>query len=519
MNTNKKEEENLCDEKMTFEECELTILRVAMDKAEEKQGRKIVNSPEIRKIIGILEKFIRRKKLIVYGGTAVNNILPKKDQFYNKEVELSDYDFFSTNALADAKELSDIYVKEGFPEVEAKAGVHYGTYKVYVDFVAIADITILHKDIFKQLSEDAIKVDGISYAPANFLRMAMYLELSRPDGDFSRWDKILKRITLLNKHYPLKGKHCGKIDFQRHMEDIVGQGEKEKTKETDKKKTTSSKKTAMTLSMSASSNKSKEARVFDTLRNTFINQSVVFFGGYSLSLYSYYMPEDIQHKFKKVADFDVLAEEPESVANIVKERLEDEGFTKVKIVTRDAIGEIVAPHYQIMIGKDTVAFIYKPIACHSYNMVKLHGQKIKIATIDTILSFYLAFLYSGRNYYDTDRILCMAQYLFDVQQKNRLIQKGLLKRFSIQCYGKQDTLETIRAEKAEKFKELKDKKKSEEYDKWFLRYRPLEEKEEKLKGKTIKKKTKNTKKTKKGSKNKTKKTNGFKKIWPIIPIF
>ena len=38
--------------------------------------------------------------------------------------------------------------------------------------------------------------------------MLMYLELSRPAGDVSRWEKVLKRLTLLNKHYPLRGKAC-----------------------------------------------------------------------------------------------------------------------------------------------------------------------------------------------------------------------------------------------------------------------------------------------------------------------
>ena len=53
---------------------------------------------------------------------------------------------------------------------------------------------------------DAIQVANIFYCPPNYLRMAMYLELSRPDGDVSRWEKVLKRLTLLNKHYPMKGK-------------------------------------------------------------------------------------------------------------------------------------------------------------------------------------------------------------------------------------------------------------------------------------------------------------------------
>jgi hypothetical protein len=69
----------------------------------------------------------------------------------------------------------------------------------------------------------------------------------------------------------------------------------------------------------------------------------------------------------------------------------------------------------------------------------------------------------------------MAMFLFDVQQRNRLNQDGLLKRFSIDCYGKQKTLEDIRTEKAEKFKELNVKKGTPEYDEWFLKYNPNDE--------------------------------------------
>ena len=92
------------------------------------------------------------------------------------------------------------------------------------------------------------------------------------------------------------------------------------------------------------------------------------------------------------------------------------------------------------------------------------------------MSLYLAFLYANKPYYDTHRILCIAQYLFNVQSHNRIIQKGVLKRFTSKCYGKQSTLESIRAEKAFKFKELKNKKCTKEYSKYFLRYFPGEKK-------------------------------------------
>jgi hypothetical protein len=120
-----------------------------------------------------------------------------------------------------------------------------------------------------------------------------------------------------------------------------------------------------------------------------------------------------------------------------------------------------------------------------------------------MLSFWLAFLYANRPYYDKDRILCMANYLFKVQEKNRLAQRGLLKRFSINCMGHQETVEEMRAEKAEKFAELKGKRNDPEYEEWFLRYRPLDKKLDKEAEKA--KKTKSNRK----KKNKTKKNKGF----------
>jgi hypothetical protein len=176
-----------CDDEMTFEECEMAILRQAVKKTEEIKKTEMANKDEVFKMIGILEKFLIRKKLVCYGGTAINNILPKEAQFYDKNTEIPDYDFYSMNALQDAKELADIYYQKGFTEVEAKAGVHHGTFKVFVNFIPMADITFLHPDLFRTIQKESIVVDKIRYAPADFLRMNMYLELSRPDGDISRW--------------------------------------------------------------------------------------------------------------------------------------------------------------------------------------------------------------------------------------------------------------------------------------------------------------------------------------------
>ena len=159
----------------TFEEKELNILRNAVDKIEKKTGYTLINNPSIKTIIEIVEQFLKDRKRICYGGTAINNILPLEDQFYDKKVELPDYDFYSPDPLKDAKDLADIYYSKGFEEVEAKSGMHPGTFKVFVNYIPVADITYLVDDIYKNIKKRSIIVDNIYYTPAYYIIMSMYL--------------------------------------------------------------------------------------------------------------------------------------------------------------------------------------------------------------------------------------------------------------------------------------------------------------------------------------------------------
>lgn len=453
---------------------ELEILRRAVELAEEKVGKMQVDSPQVKKIVEIVENYLRKKRCVCYGGTAINNLLPSEDQFYNKDIELPDYDFFSPNALDDAKELADIYYSQGYKDVEAKAGQHFGTFKVFVNFMPVADITQLDSDLFKKIYKESIKVDGIHYAPPNFLRMSMYLELSRPLGDVSRWEKVFKRLALLNKNYPLKGEKCQQTLFIKSFENDDSEGHSE----------------------------NREYKLYNDVKNNLISQGLIFFGGYAFSLYNNYL-KNHSHS----PDFDVLSENPEKTTRILKEFLISNGYKNIKIINKPSIGEIVSPHIEILVNKKIVACIYKPVACYSYNTIKIKGKFVKIATIDTMLSFYLAFLYDDNNKYDINKILCMAEYLLRVQSKNKFKQYGLIKRFTLDCYGKQPTREEIRAEKNEIYEKMKDKKGTDEYDEYFLNYVPLNKKKEIEELEEFKKKKCNKQKTikKKSKKNKTKK--------------
>lgn len=452
---------------LTFQEKELQILRNAIDNATSVLGQKLVQSPDIKIIINILENFIRNNDCICYGGTAINNILPEQDRFYNRNIEIPDYDFFSPNALEYAKKLADIYYKNGYEEVEAKAGIHAGTYKVYVNFIPIADITVLNKQLFKNLMKNSIKINGIAYCPPNFLRMGMYLELSRPMGDVGRWEKVLKRLILLNKNYPLKGIECQTTNFVRDYE----------------------------------GSKIIADDIYKIVRKSIINQGLVFFGGHAASLYGNYMPTKQKKQLSNIPDFDILSDDAKTSSNIIKEQLNYEGYKNVKINKKPGIGELISEHYEIMVGYDNnldvLCYIYNTTSCHSYNIIYLNNEKLKVATIDTMLSFYLTFIYINRPYYDINRLICMSEYLFKVQLKNRLQQKGLLKRFSINCLGKHHTLEDNRSQKSKKYKEFREKKLkhgSKEYDQHFLRYIPSEKIKKKQTKNSNNKKNKKTKK-------------------------
>ena len=456
-----------CEKKMTFEEYEMAVLRSSIDKIDKKKGEEMIGNPEIKKIIKIVETFIKKHKLVCYGGTAINNILPEEDQFYNKNIELPDYDFFSPTPLSHAKELADIYYNNGFLEVEAKSGVHSGTFKVFVNYIPVADITYLNHNIFKEIKKKSVKRNKIYYAPPNFLRMSMYLELSRPDGNVSRWEKVLKRLNLLNKNYPLKDSVCKNTSFEK----LIHYGTKSNHKTHIKKD------------------------LYKLFLNFFITHKCVLFGMYANHLY-YNTYKKKTKVIKKIPDFDVLYEDPDELSIMLKNKLTQNGYENIEIIKHEGIDDVIPEYIDFKVNNKTLVFIFKPLACHSYNIIDIKDKKVRIASIETILSFYLAFLFLKDSKYKINRLLCVSAYLFRMMRRRKPDMTGIFKRFNINCIGKQLTFEMMRAEKAAKYNELRKRRGTEEFEWWFLRYIPQLKNQEKLsqnKRKTFKKKKKRRK--------------------------
>jgi len=407
----------------TYRDKELILVSDMANKASDKYNKRL--TPNTFSIIKIVEDFISSNNLICYGGIAINNILPKKEQFY-KLSEFPDYDFFSPDALNDAKKLADIYHKKGYGNIEAKSGFHYGTYKVYVNFLNIADITQIDPEIYNNIKKLAIKKNKILYSPPDFLRMSMYLELSRPKGDVSRWEKILPRLNLLNKYYPIKNTIC-----KNRNEKLSG----------------------------------LKLNIYNTVKSLLINQKVIFFGGYADRLYSKYSKNKSQ--ISKLMIYDVLSNDAKICSETIKTKMKEFDITIDHI---DKIGELIPEHYSLKVDGKIYVNIYQSEACYTYNRIKIENKSMNIATIFTMMSLYLIFIFADNPTYDTSRIMCTANMLQKIYERNKFKNSGLLKVYTIECLGEQETFEDILLKKRDAFKKVK--KTDTKYEKWFMKYIP-----------------------------------------------
>jgi hypothetical protein len=395
--------------------------------AQEQIDKENAANPVVKSALSIVEHFIKTHRVMCYGGTAINNLLPKEDRFYDPEKDIPDYDFFSETPQAHAAILADQLTNAGFKSVEVKPGVHLGTFKVFSDYTGVADISHLDKPIFDRLWKDSIEIDGIHYVPPNFLRMSVYLELSRPKGDVSRWKKIFSRLMLLNKHYSVE---CPSVDTE--MNDIYLTPE-----------------------------------VKDEIEKFLIKETIVLLG-FNASILQR-KPTD-----KWMLPLDVLVT-PEKRDETVKRFLDIfEPKLGFKLKTKDVprYGELIAPHTDIDDPKsgNTVIRVYETEACHSYHKAP---SGLMIASIPTLLQFFFSVLYAPEHFLEEmpeQRFLCTAQRLVEMANDNLPRRYKLLT--PITCLGKQKTLVDMRLEKSQLYQKLSKNKSSPEFLEYFFTYAP-----------------------------------------------
>lgn len=177
------------------------------------------------KLFTELKKYMKRNKIILYGGTAMNLHLPTESKIYS-EKDFPDFDAFSIDPKKDAEALAKKFTSMNYKYIEIKYAMHDGTYKVYVDFEPIIDLTKVSSTNHKTLLQNSCEIDGYLVTSVKHLKSAAYLELSIPKSSLFRWQKVVDRIKLLetefkNNKSAYSSKMIQHISFSKQIDDAV----------------------------------------------------------------------------------------------------------------------------------------------------------------------------------------------------------------------------------------------------------------------------------------------------------
>ncbi len=397
---------------------QVDLIKSASEAAQKKIDYYSAHNEDILRAIDVVEEFLRDKHRLCYGGQAINAHLPKKYKIYNPEYSIPDYDFFTPDQAADIKLLAKLLRKAGFTEISAREGMHEGTVKIYVDFVPVADITVIDSKLYRILSKKEYRYEGISYLDANTLRMLMYLELSRPRGEVTRWEKVYERLSLFNEFVPMKYCHSTMSGFKDAL---------------------SEQQTQFVINY-----------IIDN-RRLFAGADLINF--YKNSLFGKKQSVDWIINNKKPIIF--LSINPDEDAKQIRNFFSEThsaspnsstGGGTYTIKSVSSKGAELIPTLKIVRYKNkNLVFIVKQDACMSYFNITVDSNKLlKIASIDSLITLYFSLGLLDTQYMNMGSIECLANELVQVSIKARKNPEQFPFPFiSIKCIGHQQSLPSL----------------------------------------------------------------------------
>jgi len=390
-------------------------LESAVKKASEHIKYEEAHDEQLIHALSIVREFIKKKKRVCYGGTAMNEILPASKQFYDKNVDLPDYDFYTPDVDSDISELVKILEKEGFNNVYSKIGIHEGTMKVLVNYTAIADVSYIDPELFGVLFRRSILKDGMHYTDEFILRMMMYLELSRPKGMVDRWGKVFERLELINETFPIKG---------------------------------------------CTINVGKKPMIPLPIRTAILDYIIewkrVLCNGPIVPLYR----QGIRARnavFRIQEGGPILFTSPDAkIDSSALKRVLDQ--PNIRLLRHRARGDIVPERIELRQGDTTLCVIVQEVACHAYIPFPTgDGRTIFIGSLEFLITLYLSLNIFTHHAEDVlgPRILCQVRELIKISRENFSAKKSQFPPFSLQCRGHQTRYASLLREKAARQKKAR----------------------------------------------------------------
>lgn len=397
-------------------------LEEAIEKATYRMNYESAHDEELLNALSIVESFIRRKKRVCYGGTAMNAILPEERRFYNPETDLPDYDFYTPALEEDVDEIVEEMKKAGFKDVYHKVGIHEGTKKILVNFVAVADITSISPELFAIMYRRSVVKDGVHYTDPDMLRMMMYLELSRPNGMVERWKKVFERLQLINHEFPISVDCKKGLGKRQHHPNIL------------------------------------PANLRKSILDYCVDKGRVLCNGPLAVIYEKGIRRGkARYEIRPGGPLLFTSPDPKSdiasIRNII-------GNETMKMYLHPQRGDVVPMRIELRMEDKPICMFIQESACHAYNPIPMKdGRKINIASPEFLITLYLSidiFTNHSRDYLG-ENILCQVKRVIDLSQENYKANRSMFPAFAQECQGHQVGYASLLKAKVARVKEERNK--------------------------------------------------------------
>ena len=363
----------------------LKIEEIADKKAKEIESAYYKKYYDFYKIaISILGDF----KILLYGGTAINDILPDKLKFYSK-TQLPDIDIFCTNETYKqlSKKLLKAFFLKGYTITTIREALHENTYKFTVEGLHIIDISVVTTDVFNMLSKNKIKTSFKKIYSVNieYLKFSLHSLIAQPLQSY-KWANVFERMISVYNVFP------NNIDCSLSVEKYFS--------------------------------KDIPKVITDDLNDYIKTTDFTLFGWDVISKYLKCVIKDQtpQRYILSAVSHSIVARD---IVSYIKNK---------DVVHTDKTD------YSVVSYKDfPILTIYNSHNCASY--ITVRGKR-HLSIHSIIQQLYIAYFNTN------DRtILCIVHNLVNVLMKNISSKKKLYSQFVIDCYGDQKGIVTLRKDR------------------------------------------------------------------------
>ncbi len=170
---------------------------------------------EFKDVMAIVKKYICDRKLIIYGGYAMQQLAKKRDQSVSVygEYDYFDIEFYSYEPYMDILRLTNLLHSKGYKHVQGKEAQHKDTFTIFVNFQAYCDISYVPKNVYHKLPY--IEIDCNRYIHPKVILIDRLRIFNNLLTAYPFLEKTFTRNNTLLNLYPIKNYKGDLIPDQR----------------------------------------------------------------------------------------------------------------------------------------------------------------------------------------------------------------------------------------------------------------------------------------------------------------